>query len=315
MKDSTDLVVLTVGFLVGAIICQHYTQHLSYAAKKTKASKAMPAAPAPNTPVDSKPSTPVVSNTTPTATVAGDHIYPIVGAPKSGGAGKNQGIHYASTGKAATSHRVDIQGWGGKTNLEATVWLTMPATCSDGGKNGVGIKFYGPNHTGSACCYCLAGLGVSGNLHFGGEGPHPTTNSNMKAAGNVGPVGGKKVGFKHIIWKAGANIHQETWVNTTGKWAKTGEFDRATCGNVKTSATPASNAEVEFRSDCADVVYHSSEVVEITPPANASKTAGPTPAAGADSSPSAGGKTTTVTKPVKGATPAKGGTSYTVTIA
>ena len=265
MKD--DLVLLAVGFIAGAIVYGQLPMK-SYAAAPTTGGGG-----------------------------CGDHIYPVAGAAKSGGAGKNQGIHYHSTGKAAVSHRVDIQGWGGKANLEGTVWLTMPATCSDGGKNGVDIKFYGPNHQPGACCYCLGSMGVSGSTKFGGEGPHPTTNSNMKAGASVGAVGGKKVGFKHIIWKTGSTIHQEIWTNTTGKWVKAGEFNRSTCGNVKTSATPAGNAEVEFRSDCANVVYHCTEVVPITPPAGG---VGPAtkPAAGMDTSPKSGGKTTTVTKPI-----------------
>jgi len=280
LKDPTNLVVLAIGLLVGAIIYRQLQWHLDY----SYAAKAKPAAAA--TPAPAAPSK-----------ATGDHIYPVAGTPKSGGAGKNQGIHYASTGKSAVSHRVDIDGTP-EPNLEATVWITMPVTCSDGGKNGVGIKFWGPHHTGSACCYCLAGLGVSGNVHFGGEGPHPKTNSSMKSGGNVGTVGGKKVGFKHIIWKAGSNIHQEAWVNTTGKWTKTGEFDRSTCGNIKTSTAPAKGAEVEFRSDCANVVYHSTEVVAITPPANATKTPGPAPTAALDKSISGGPQTKTVTTPV-----------------
>jgi len=304
---KTNLVLLATGFIVGAIICRQMQWHLSYAAKAKPAAATTPA--------------PAKAASTPAApsksTATGDHIYPVAGPAKSGGAGKNQGIHYASTGKAAVSHRVDIQGWGGKPNLEATVWLTMPATCSDGGKNGVDIKFYGPNHQPGACCYCLGSMGVSGDVKFGGEGPHPKTNSNMKAAGNVGALGGKKVGFKHIIWKSGTSIHQEAWVNTTGQWKKVGEFDRATCGNVKTSTAPAGNAEVEFRSDCANVVYHSTEVVPITP----GKSSGTAvqPAAGMDTSPSSGGKTTTVTKPVAGATKSAGAAyienSFRVTMA
>lgn len=281
-KDYTDYIILGLGFLAGSAICGAHHNY-SYAAKKAKAPSA---------------STPTPATSAGGSGGCSDHIYPVAGAVKSGGAGKNQGIHYKSTGKAATSHRVDIQGLGGQANLEATVWLTMPATCSDGGKNGVDIKFWGPNHSGSSCCYCLCSMGVSGDVKFGGEGPHPTTNSNMKAAGSVGNVGGKKVGFKHVIWKAGSNIHQEVWTNTTGKWVKTGEFNRPTCGNVKTSTSPASNAEVEFRSDCANVVYHCSEVVPIKPPGNASTTPGAAPAAGMDTSPSVGGKTKTVTTPV-----------------
>jgi hypothetical protein len=256
VKDSTNLVLLAIGFVVGAIICRQLNEHLSYAAK------AKPAA-TPKAPVTPSGATPVASSK---ATATGDHIYPVAGTPLNGGAGKNQGIHYASTGKAAVSHRVDIDGLGNKPNLEGTVWLTMPVTCSDGGKNGVVIKFWGPHHTGSACCYCTAGIGVSGNVNFGGEGPHPKTSSSMKAGTPQGTVGGKKIGFKHIIWKTGATIHQEAWVNLTGKWTKAGVYDRSTCGFNKTSTAPTSNAEVEIRSDCANVVYHSSEVVPITPP-------------------------------------------------
>ena len=202
------------------------------------------------------------------------HIYPVVSA-KSGGAGKNQNIHYASTGKAAISHRVDVQ-IGNHEALEATIYITMPVTCSDGGKNGVGIKFWGPNHQGSACCYCTAGIGPSGNIHFGGEGPHPQTNSNQGPTVNVGAVGGKKIGFKHVIYKKGATIHQEAYVDLGSGWRKASQYDRSTCGFNKTSTSPASNAEVEFRADCANVVYHCTEVAIITPPGGSGTTTGTT---------------------------------------
>lgn len=198
----------------------------------------------------------------------GKTIYRATGAPRSGGAGSNQGIHYSSTGQSATSHRVDISGVGGQTALEATVYLTMQTGCG-GGHDELTIKFYGPSHTDKNCCYCLHAINPRGQVGFGEEGIHPHTNTFAHAVTNVGSLGGKRVGFKAVIWKSGTTIHQENWLDTGGSWRKVNEYNRTDCGKDKKSTGPVANAEVEFRIDCSSAVFACTSVVPISPGARA----------------------------------------------
>lgn len=209
-----------------------------------------------------------------TSAPIGGHIYTVVSSASGVNvAGTNQQITYASSGKAATSHRSDV-GFAGKKNIEATVYLSWPANCTGGGHPELAIKFWGPGHTDATCCYCYTSAVPSGGnlqLGFGGEGPHPSTTTLQKVAKSIPFTAGKKYGIKGVIWStAPGKIHQETWYDDgSGKWQLAGTYDRPSCGQSKTSATPAANSQVEFRIDCANVTYSGTDVVEIAPPAGA----------------------------------------------
>jgi hypothetical protein len=242
-------------------------------------SKLIPSlSPSSSTSTPSAGSTPTTGGGATTAAVGG-HIYPVVSTASGVNiAGTNQQITYASSGKAATSHRSDVP-FPGKKNIEATVYLSWPTACTGGGHPELAIKFWGPGHTDATCCYCYTSAVPSGGnlqLGFGGEGPHPSTTTLQKVAKSIPFTAGKKYGIKGVIWSTGAGkIHQETWYDDgSGKWQLAGAYDRATCGQNKTSTTPAANSEVEFRIDCANVTYSGTDVVEITPPAGGGATAG-----------------------------------------
>lgn len=78
-------------------------------------------------------------------------------APISDPAGRNQSITYASSGKGAISHRSDVS-FPNRPNLEATVYLAWPSSCTGGGHPELAIKFWGPPHTDSTCCYAYTCL-------------------------------------------------------------------------------------------------------------------------------------------------------------
>jgi hypothetical protein len=211
---------------------------------------------------------PVIKGTAPVSTgstgTCGKHIYPIVGAAVNGGAGRNQNIHYSSSGKSAISHRVDIANLPG-TAYEATVYLTFPTSCAGGGNTELTIKFYGPSHKDGACCWCLTSIEPNGKCGFGGEGPHPSTTTFQTVTGQAGNLVGKKVGVKAVIWKSGASIHQEIWVDSGGGWVNRGKRNVTSCGKEKTTTGPSPGSTLEIRCDCSNVVYHCSEVVAIRP--------------------------------------------------
>ncbi|MGB6593954.1 MAG: hypothetical protein WBE68_20845, partial [Candidatus Nitrosopolaris sp.] len=99
------------------------------------------------------------------------------------------------------SHRVDVAGVS-QPNLEATVYLAWPTTCEGGGHPELAIKFWGPNHTGHSCCYCYTSAVPKGSqlqLGFGGEGPHPTTQTLQKVALSIPFQGNKTYGIKGMI--------------------------------------------------------------------------------------------------------------------
>lgn len=107
------------------------------------------------------------------------------------------------------SHRVDLDV-GPQPNLEATVYLAWSAGCEGGGHPELAIKFWGPNHEGSCkngvgngtCCYCHTSAVPKGNqlqLGFGGEGPHPCTDTLQKVEMTIPFQGNKTYGIKGMI--------------------------------------------------------------------------------------------------------------------
>lgn len=95
-----------------------------------------------------KPAAPAAAPTAqPQQVVPGLTIYKPTGrkAAIANPAGQNQSITYASSGKAAQSHRVDVPF--NAAAHEATVYLAWPAACTGGGHPELAIKHWGPNHT------------------------------------------------------------------------------------------------------------------------------------------------------------------------
>lgn len=181
---------------------------------------------------------------------------------------RNLDITYASSGEHVISHRVDVKGVS-QPNLEATVYLAWPSDCQGGGHPELTIKFWGPDHNDSSCCYCLTSVIPKGQvlqLGFGGEGPHPCTDTIQKLAMSIPLTYGKTYGIKGMIWKTASGVHQETWYDDGSGWKKAGGYDRPSCGYKQTSTAPASGAQVEFRIDCNNVTYSGTDIAVINPP-------------------------------------------------
>jgi hypothetical protein len=198
-------------------------------------------------------------------------IYPALShAPNPNPGGKNENIHYASSGKAAISHRNDVS-FPGKPNLEATCYLAWPSGCSGGGHPELAIKFWGPPHTDSTCCYAYTSAVPQGGqlaIGVGGEGPHPSTTTLQQTFTRIPFQTGKVYGIKGVIWALpGGGAHQESWFDLGGgRWQKAGQRDAAAIGKDQTSRNiNPNNTQIEFRIDCSNVTYQHTDVAEINP--------------------------------------------------
>lgn len=113
-----------------------------------------------------------IGGASPNVSAPGGTIYPAVSHYSiANPAGQNQNITYASSGKAAISHRTDVNGTSNPAQ-EATVYLAWPSGCTGGGHPELAVKFWGPGHTDSSCCYAYIAAVPQGNslqLGFGGE--------------------------------------------------------------------------------------------------------------------------------------------------
>ena len=188
---------------------------------------------------------------------------------------KLQHITYASSGKGTTSRRINADNCPFSA-YEANWYFTMNGQNCGKGFNQATIKLWGPTHSNSNCCWALLVIDDKGNLSFGSEGPHPTTSTSERKLANLGPLTGKSLGLKGVIWPlATGGAHLEAWVDLGTGWKKMGTWDRATIGLKKTETKPAANQEVEFRIDCVGVTVKCAQVNEIRPP---STTATPTTA-------------------------------------
>lgn len=214
------------------------------------------------TPIPSQTPIPITNS----GGTCGSTIYKTTGktiATKDNGLG-GQTIHYASSGKAASSRRLDT-GSVGFSSIEATIYFQFNGTNCGKPDPEMSIKFWGPPHSGSACCYCIAVVTASGKVCFGGEGPHPSTTTCQQNLGNVGSLKGKTIGMKFVIWPGSGGAHQELYLDIgNGQWKLMGTRD-GPCGKDKKSTTPAPNHQVEYRIDCKNVTIQCSSVVEIVP--------------------------------------------------
>jgi hypothetical protein len=69
-----------------------------------------------------------------------------------------------------------------------------------------------------------------------------------------------------MIWRVSGGVHQEIWYDNGSGWKKGGEWNRASCGHLKTSTAPDPNQEIEFRTDCSNATFSGTDVAVIRPP-------------------------------------------------
>lgn len=175
-----------------------------------------------------------------------------------------QAIHYASSGKAASSRRLNANNTPFSA-IEATIYFEFNGTSCGKPDPEMSIKLWGPTHSAGNCCWCIGVVTASGKVCFGGEGPHPSTTTCQKTLGNVGSLRGKTVGMKYIIWPGSGGAHQELYLDAgNGQWKFMGSRE-GSCGKDKTSTTVSKNQQVEFRIDCKNVTIKCASVNEIVP--------------------------------------------------
>src|SRR3982750_1066543 len=177
---------------------------------------------------------------------------------------QGQAIHYASSGKAASSRRLNANNTPFSA-IEATIYFQFNGTACGKPDPEMSIKLWGPTHSNNNCCWCIGVVTASGKVCFGGEGPHPSTTTCQQNLGNVGSLRGKTIGMKYIIWPGSGGAHQELYLDTgNGQWRKMGQRD-GPCGKDKKSTTVSKNQQVEFRIDCKNVTIQCASVNEIVP--------------------------------------------------
>ncbi len=210
--------------------------------------------------------TPAVTKTTATSGDCGTTIYKATGRKGNltDTGPQGQQIHYASSGKAASSRRLNANNVP-FNSIEATIYFQFNGTSCGKPDPEMSIKLWGPTHSNGNCCWCIGVITASGKVCFGGEGPHPSTTTCQQTAGNVGSLTGKIIGMKYIIWPGTGGAHQELYLDTGGgQWKLMGTRD-SSCGKDKKSTTVSANQQVEFRIDCKNVTIKCSSVNEITP--------------------------------------------------
>lgn len=211
--------------------------------------------------------TPVTISTTKSSGSCGTTIYKSTGrtANLDDTGPQGQAIHYASSGKAASSRRLNANNTPFSA-IEATIYFQFNGTACGKPDPEMSIKLWGPTHSNNNCCWCIGVVTASGKVCFGGEGPHPSTTTCQQNLGNVGSLKGKTIGMKYIIWPGSSGgAHQELYLDTgNGQWRKMGQRD-GPCGKDKKSTTVSKNQQVEFRIDCKNVTVQCASVNEIVP--------------------------------------------------
>ena len=169
--------------------------------------------------------------------------------------------NYASGGSSGTT-QWDIKNVGPVTNLEVTCFLDV-GNCSDE----FSIKVYGPDHSGSNCCWLIMDVDCnSGKFMMGGEGPHPKTSKDGLGTGqSMGSMKNKEVGIKLVSYKSGSGYTAIGYAYTGGKWTEMIRKSFTQFGANKKSSTPHSSANIQFRTDCSGVKYRIAEAAEINP--------------------------------------------------
>ena len=169
--------------------------------------------------------------------------------------------NYASGGSSGTT-QWDIKNVGPVTNLEVTTYVNV-GSCGDE----VSLKVYGPNHSGSNCCWLIMNVDTSsGQFKLGGEGNHPSTNkTNIGTGGSIGSIKNKEVGIKLVTFKSGGGYTAIGYADTGGGWKEMLRKNFTQFGNEKKSSTPHANATIQFRTDCSGVKYRIAEAAEINP--------------------------------------------------
>lgn len=164
-------------------------------------------------------------------------------APAEGGGG---GGGAAPSGSSCPSGKACVSSNGGSRNeCDGVSDTSYEATwCGDFSGDDMSVKTFGPNHSGSSCCWCILSVSPDGAMGIRHEGPHPSTSDKS----GTGPAIGKPSCIKAIVRPGQGGINLEGWGLVGGQWKK-GFSYQGPCGYNKKSSTPASSQQVAFRCD------------------------------------------------------------------
>lgn len=176
--------------------------------------------------------------------------------------------NYASGGSSGTT-QWDIKNIGqAVTNLEVTMVINVGG-CSDESS----IKVYGPDHNDSGCCWLILNVdNNSGLFQLGGEGPHPDTDKTNRGTGqSIGSMKNKRVAIKGVFW-IDSQVHARGYHYEGGSYVLKLTGDMANFGDNKTANKPASQNNVQFRTDCNGVDMIHASAAEIQAPSGTPST-------------------------------------------
>lgn len=177
----------------------------------------------------------------------------------SGGGGRRGGGGEETTSPAPTSGGTTISGGGtcgggqncGSSNggsrneCDGVTLKEYEATwCGSFSGDDLSVKTFGPNHSGSSCCWCILSVSPDGAFGIRHEGPHPSTSSKSGTTAAIG----KCTCIKAVVRTGNGGINLEGWGFVNGAWKKAFSYS-GQCGESKKSSTPAPQQQVAFRCD------------------------------------------------------------------
>lgn len=167
---------------------------------------------------------------------------PMPAAPAAGGGGGGG----APTGTSCPSGKECVSSNGGSRNeCDGVTDTSYEATwCGQFSGDDMSVKTFGPNHSGSSCCWCILSVSPDGAMGIRHEGPHPDTSSKS----GTGPAIGKPSCIKAIVRPGPGGINLEGWGLVGGQWKK-GFSYQGECGYHSKSSKPAAQQQVAFRCD------------------------------------------------------------------
>lgn len=164
-------------------------------------------------------------------------------APEGGGGGGG-GPAPTGTGCGGGTSCASSNG-GSRNECDGISFPEYEATwCGSFSGDDLSIKTFGPNHSGSSCCWCILSVSPDGAFGLRHEGPHPSTSDKQGTTAAIG----KPECVKAIVRRGSGGINLEGWGLVGGQWKKAFSY-QGQCGDSKKSSTPASAQQISFRCD------------------------------------------------------------------
>lgn len=157
-------------------------------------------------------------------------------APTSGGTTISGG------GTCGGGQNCGTSNGGSRNECDGVTLKEYEATwCGSFSGDDLSVKTFGPNHSGSSCCWCILSVSPDGAFGLRIESPHPSTTSKSKTTAAIG----KCSCIKAVVRTGSGGINLEGWGFVNGAWKKAFTY-QGPCGK---STTPSAQQQVAFRCD------------------------------------------------------------------